>query len=58
MTDLRPVERKDGVDRLSKSLDEERLENSMYIGRGHQSNRAGGDPTIFKVVVVDRAPVA
>lgn len=31
---------------------------SMYIGRGYQSNRAGGDPTNFKVVVEDKPPVA
>lgn len=34
----------------------------MYIGRGYQRSRGGGDATIFNqvvvVVVVDRPPVA
>lgn len=30
----------------------------MYIGRGYQSNTAGGDTTIFKVVLKDHPPVA
>lgn len=50
----------DGVDRCGPSLvmKGDWSTEFMYIGRWYQRSRAGGDPTIFKLVLVDRPPVA